>query len=85
MTCYFAYHTFQGDRGLFAWWQLQKQVVRAETMAQKTDDQKSFLEKRVRLLNPGSLDPDMLDERARLMLNFGHRDDVVFIDSERKY
>ena len=37
------------------------------------------LEHRVRLLHPNSLDPDMLDERARLMLNYGHEDDVVVI------
>ena len=35
------------------------------------------LERRVRLLNPAGLDPDMLDERARLMLNFGLADEIV--------
>ena len=35
------------------------------------------LGKRSELLHPENLDPDMLDERARLMLNFGHPDELV--------
>ena len=84
VTIYFAYHIFQGDRGLLAWWQLQKQVVKAEATAQSTGGKRSYLENRVKLLNPHSLDPDMLGERARLMLNFGHADEVVILDRERK-
>ncbi len=84
VTIYFAYHIFQGDRGLLAWWQLQKQVGVAEATAQSTGDKRSYLENRVKLLNPGSLDPDMLEERARLMLNFGHADEVIILDPERR-
>lgn len=84
VAIYFAYHIFQGDRGLFAWWKLQKLVQRAENTAVQIGDQRSYLENRVRLLNPSSLDPDMLDERARLMLNYGHNDEVVILDPERR-
>jgi cell division protein FtsB len=80
---YFLFHIFHGDRGLLAWLKLQKQVARAVTTAAETNDQKAYLENRVRLLNPGSLDPDMLEERARLMLNFGLNNEVVILDPER--
>jgi cell division protein FtsB len=80
---YFLFHIFHGDRGLLAWLKLQKQVAKAVTIAAETNDQKAYLENRVRLLNPGSLDPDMLEERARLMLNFGLNNEVVILDPER--
>jgi cell division protein FtsB len=83
MGFYFLFHIFHGDRGLLAWLKLQKQVAKAVTTAAETNDQKAYLENRVRLLNPGSLDPDMLEERARLMLNFGLNNEVVILDPER--
>jgi cell division protein FtsB len=83
-TIYFAYHIFQGDRGLLAWWKLQKQVVDAEFTAATTGTRKTYLENRVRLLTPSSIDPDMLEERARLMLNYGHSNEVVILDPERR-
>ncbi len=42
------------------------------------------MENRVRLLEPGSLDPDMLEERARLMLNYGHADDIVILEGNKR-
>lgn len=35
------------------------------------------LENKVNLLHPDSLDPDMLDERARVMLNYGLEGEIV--------
>ena len=37
------------------------------------------LERDVSLLRPESLDPDMLDERARAILNLAHKDDLVML------
>jgi len=81
---YFAFHIFHGERGLLAWWKLQKQVIKAEATAETIGARRSHLENQVRLLNPGSLDPDMLEERARLMLNYGLADEVVILDPERR-
>ena len=74
-TFYFVFHVFHGDRGLITWVQLRQQVVEVEATAKAMATERKHLEKKVRLLHPESLDPDMLDERARLMLNFGHPDD----------
>ena len=84
MLLYFTYHLLHGDRGLLSWWKLQIRVYKAEITARAIGDQKIRLKKHVKLLNPTSLDPDMLEERARLMLNFGHSDDVIILDPERK-
>lgn len=84
MLFYFTYHLLHGDRSLLSWWKLQKRIYKAEATAGVLGTQKLRLEKHVKLLNPTGLDPDMLEERARLMLNFGHSDDVIILDQERK-
>jgi len=81
-TFYFVFHVFHGDRGLIAWAQLRKQVLEVEIMAKAIVAERQYLENNVRLLHPESLDPDMLDERARLMLNFGHPDEIVILDPQ---
>ena len=81
-TFYFVFHVFHGDRGLIAWVQLRQQVVKVEATAKALAAERQYLENTVRLLHPESLDPDMLDERARLMLNFGHPDELVILDPQ---
>jgi cell division protein FtsB len=41
------------------------------------DAQRAELERKVKLLRPDSLDPDMLEERAREVLNYTREDEVV--------
>jgi len=81
---YFAYHVVHGDRGLIAWWNIKQRVVAAKEAATQTRGERQGLEKRVRLLNPGSLDPDMLEERAMLMLNYGYKDDIVILQESKR-
>ena len=77
---YFAYHAFHGDRGLSAWRLLHQQVEEARQVYAGIHARREVLANRVKLLNPASLDPDMLEERARIMLNYGFPDDVMIID-----
>jgi cell division protein FtsB len=35
------------------------------------------------LLRPESLDPDMLEERARVLLNLAHPNDIVIMRGDR--
>ena len=79
MVGYFAYHAVEGERGLMAMASLERELADAkDELATLTNDREA-LERRVRLLHPEHLDPDMLEERARAMLNFGYPDDVVVI------
>ena len=81
-TFYFVFHVFHGDRGLIAWVQLRQQALELEATAEKISAKRRYLENKIRLLHPQSLDPDMLDERARLMLNFGHPDELIILDPQ---
>ncbi|MEE8352529.1 MAG: septum formation initiator family protein [Rhodospirillales bacterium] len=81
---YFAFHVVHGDRGLIAWWNIKQRVAAAKEAATQTRGERQDMEKRVRLLNPGSLDPDMLEERAMLMLNYGYKDDIVILQERKR-
>jgi len=76
---YFAYHAIHGERGLFALRQLTQRVMLARADFDRFKNEREDLESRVRLLHPDSLDPDMLDERARAMLNYGYDDEIVVL------
>ncbi|HJO75478.1 MAG TPA: septum formation initiator family protein [Rhodospirillales bacterium] len=81
---YFTFHVVQGDRGLLAWWKIKQRVAAAKQSLEVSQSQRQTMENRVRLLEPGSLDPDMLEERARLMLNYGHADDIVILEGNKR-
>jgi cell division protein FtsB len=76
---YFGYHLQIGDHGLKARADLEgrKQVLEGELAGLKEVRQR--LERDVSLLRPESLDPDMLDERARAILNLSHSDDLIML------
>jgi cell division protein FtsB len=76
---YFAYHAVNGERGLMAWLELKDRVAAAEAAAETVGFQRRRIETWVRLLHPESLDPDLLEERARVMLNYAHSGDIVIL------
>ena len=76
---YFAYHATQGERGLLAWLQLDKELRVAQSEAVVLAGERRQLERRVRLLRPDGLDPDMLEERARALLNYGRDDELIIL------
>lgn len=81
---YFIYHAVQGDRGILAWLRVNQQLEAAQVELAKSATDRAALEQRVALLNNSSLDLDMLEERARIMLNFSDPDDVViFLPSNK--
>jgi len=77
---YFGYHAVEGDRGLFAWVAKSNQaaVARAEVAALRAE--RESLEHKVARLRPESLDLDLLDERARAVLNLSSPDEIVIIE-----
>lgn len=74
---YFGFHAFQGEYGLIAQKRLEARAGNLSAIAEDLRDQRRVLEKRVTLLRPESLDPDMIDEQARRILNLAHPDEIV--------
>ncbi len=81
---YFIYHAVQGDRGILAWLRVNQQLEASQLELAASAAERAALEQRVALLSNSSLDLDMLEERARVMLNFSDPDDVVvFVPSNK--
>lgn len=77
LVTYFGYHAVQGDRGLIAWWNLRYEIEKADFELAAVTVERKRLEHRVALLRPESLDRDMLEERARLMVGNVHPGDLI--------
>jgi cell division protein FtsB len=80
IAVYFGYHAVEGDRGLIAWWQVTQQLKDAQATYDRVHQERLALEHRVALLGPDRLDPDLLDERAHVMLDLARPDEVVIFD-----
>jgi len=80
LLAYFSYHMVQGDHGLLSLLQLRVKVEQAQTLHASLQSERSQLDARVALLRPDNLDPDMLEERARVMLNFAHPNEIVILE-----
>ena len=79
LFAYFTYHVVQGDRGLIAWLKLSQQVETAQIEYDRAVNERMAFGSRVRLLQPKSLDIDLLEERARITLGLAHRDDILIM------
>jgi len=79
IVVYFAYHAMQGDRGLIALGALRQDVDQLQAQVLDARAERMDMERRVYALRSESLDPDLLEERARHMLGYGYGDEVVVI------
>jgi cell division protein FtsB len=77
LTGYFAYNLVEGDRGLKAWFRLNREIGTATADLQATRAQRAALDLKVSNLRPEHIDPDLLDERIRATLSLVSPDDIV--------
>lgn len=81
MLFYLGFHTFTGERGVFALVQANQQLEETSQRLAETKAKRQALENKVMLLSNNSLDLDMLDERARIVLGYtGKNERVVFTE-----
>jgi len=74
---YFGYHSIHGDFGLKATETFDRQRIERQARLDELTEQRQTLEKEVTLLSDGSLERDMLDEKARFGLNMSRSDEIV--------
>ena len=80
LLAYFGYHLVEGERGLKAWGRLNLEIAAAKANLARLESEKQLLEHDVSLLRPDRLDPDMLDERVRAVLNLAAPDEVIIFN-----
>ena len=77
LVAYFAYHAVEGDRGIRAWQRLDGEIAEARDVRDRLAGEQAALDQRVAMLRPDSLDADLLEERARLVLGYVPADSVI--------
>ena len=81
VSLYLGYHVVQGEHGVIAWLKIAQQIEFTGTELEELSNRHRELENRVQLLRSDSLDPDLLEERARVVLNYALKGDrIVFTD-----
>ena len=76
---YFGYHALHGERGFLAWRELKGDIATAEIVEAQLAQQRARLDRRTALLRADNLDPDLLEERARVLLGYGDPRDLVVL------
>lgn len=74
---YFGWHAFKGPRGFPYRDQLMVKAEALEVKFKAAEGRRLRLEKKVLLLRPDSIDPDMLEEMARSQLQLARPGDLV--------
>ena len=81
---YFAFHGWNGAHGLQAQRGFDVENARLYAELAVVKAERAALQQRVELLRPETIDPDMLDERARALLNLAHPNDLVLLRPSRQ-
>jgi cell division protein FtsB len=74
---YFSYHSIHGDLGLKATDAFERQRIEKQAELAKLVAERQDLERQVQLMSDGSIEKDILDEKARYELNVSRTDEIV--------
>ncbi len=76
---YFGVNALNGRHGLKAKESINRQIAKLSAERARLDNERTQWERRIALLKPSALDPDMLDERARALLYYADPNDLTLM------
>jgi cell division protein FtsB len=74
---YFGVNAYSGNHGLKAKQDIDRQMAALSAELNHLQVERAQWQRRVNLLKPENIDPDMLDERARALLDYVDPDDLT--------
>ena len=74
---YFGVNAYNGNHGIRAKQDIDRQIDALNTELRGLQVERAQWERRIALLRSDDIDPDMLDERARALLDFADQRDLV--------
>jgi cell division protein FtsB len=74
---YFGVNAYTGNHGLRARQDLDRQIGELSSELAALQTERASWERRVAMLRPESIDPDMLEERARSLLDYADPHDLT--------
>lgn len=82
LCLYFSYHLIFGTRSYLSYVMLERNTERLAATYDGLRAEREALESRVRKLRPGSLDRDMLEEQARIVLGYSYPEDRIILNGD---
>ena len=79
LLSYFAYHTIKGKHGLEARSSLVEYSLSLERELASLEVVRADLERDVASMSKPQIDLDMLDQKARELLNYSRTDDIIIL------
>lgn len=79
---YFGFNIFCGERNIYRYFALKKEIAAALKTAERYAIERQHLQMKVQHLSDLSLDADLLDERARVVLNMAADDEFIILDND---
>jgi cell division protein FtsB len=79
---YLAFHALNGNHGLYALFMEQRRAESLNAELKDVTAQRQILEADVHGLSDQSLDPDLLDERARIVLGYSNKDEMIHLATD---
>lgn len=80
---YFGVNAYTGKNGINARQELNQQIADLASEVERVKAERERWERRVALLKADRIDPDMLDERARQVLNYLDPHEVTIVVKHR--
>jgi cell division protein FtsB len=80
---YFGVNAYTGKNGINARQELNQQIADLASEVERVKAERDRWERRVALLKADRIDPDMLDERARQLLNYLDPHEVTIVVKHR--
>ena len=79
LYAYFSWHYYYGSRNLAVLAQTETKAAEMRADLQKVIEIRQRLEAKVALLRPEHIDPDLLDEVARRILDYGSANELIIV------
>ena len=83
LSFYFSYHLVAGHRGYFSLVNLKREITVLTTKYTALEAEHAVVERKVKMMRPGSVDRDLLEERARHILGYQRSDEIALIHSSK--
>jgi cell division protein FtsB len=77
VASYFSFHAVSGPTGYVAWREYKVQHSKLQQAVQTSEEQQAALQRRLVLLDPRHVDPDLADELVRRNLDLVKPDEVI--------
>jgi cell division protein FtsB len=76
---YFGFNAYNGNHGLKAKQDIDRQMQALSAELDRLHQERVLWERRLQLLKTNDIDPDMLDERARALLDYADPKDLIMM------